>query len=151
MVTSQDKDQDGNHPWLKARIFGVITLSVGIVVLSWMNPNLRPLSRTPAPESETARASFGPAKDTKKFDFGTPAAMTPERIRLLLDAARRRVDAGDPVPGALPALQTLTGGGEGPAAAENPAAAERVLSWATFNAHERPVLACHVGFAAKAA
>ena len=150
MVASKDEGQGSGNLWLIIQVCGAIILVIGVIAFSWLNPNWQPGSQKPPPESETARTNVDPAAEATEPDPAIWTAMSPERNRALLEAARRQVDAGDPVTGALLALQTLPGDADAESDTENLAAAHRILHEAHFNRSEHLVLDGNFGFVRKA-
>jgi WD40 repeat protein len=118
-------------------------------LISWLNPEWDPLSRKSSPETESAKTGIPAGKNAKTPDAEVSAALAPERARALLKEAQQQIDAGDPVSGALIALETLPRNSD-VADDENLVAAYRILYEAHFNRKERFVLPGHIGFVRKA-
>ena len=107
MLSEGDERKRRGSRWLTVQIMAAITFSVGIVVLSWLNPGWRPWSARDAADARPATADAGPAAEGPASNSTSPAAMSPERLIALVEEAQALVDAGDPVTGALLALELL--------------------------------------------
>ena len=151
MHVGQEKRQPDGKRWLTLQIAGAAVFSVGIIAFSWLNPGWQPWSARAPAEPEKTTIDPGPARQGQKSDPALSAAVAPERIRALLSDAQQHVDAGDPVTGALLALEVLRYRPEPGLEPADRAAVQRILYEAHFNRKERMILNGQIGFIHSAA
>ncbi|MCG8543761.1 MAG: WD40 repeat domain-containing protein, partial [Alphaproteobacteria bacterium] len=172
MSTDKEKDRRSGRLLFWAQIVGVAVVSVGIVLISWLNPDWTPWSARQEAKPETSRnvprapkidfgqitRETGPPRGDGGFlpfeegpDIAFLPVTTPAQRRALLREAQHQVAAGDPVTAALLALEALPDEGDDDADRDNRIAAHRILHEAHFNRKEHSVLAGHFGFVRTAA